>query len=73
MDGSLKSPGLYALEEAFHRQVELSPRSEPAPTLEGRLDRLRAAVTENEARFEERSGEAIHAFGLRRDGFPRSQ
>ncbi|OKO71123.1 aldehyde dehydrogenase family protein [Bradyrhizobium sp. NAS96.2] len=54
MDRPLKSPGLYALEEVFHRQFELS-RSEPAPTLQARLDRLRrlrAALTENEARFE---------------------
>ncbi|MCC8975568.1 coniferyl aldehyde dehydrogenase [Bradyrhizobium brasilense] len=54
MDRPLKSPGLHALEEAFHRQFELS-RSEPAPTLQARLDRLRrlrAALTENEARFE---------------------
>ncbi len=54
MDRPLKSPGLHALEEAFQRQLELS-RSEPAPTLQARLDRLRrlrAALTENEARFE---------------------
>ena len=47
MDRPLKSPGLHALEEAFHRQFELS-RSEPAPTLQARLDRLRrlrAALT----------------------------
>jgi coniferyl-aldehyde dehydrogenase len=54
MDRSLKSPGLHALEDTFHRQIELS-RSEPAPTLQARLDRLRrlrTAVTENETRFE---------------------
>ncbi|KWV56272.1 aldehyde dehydrogenase [Bradyrhizobium macuxiense] len=54
MDRPLKSPGLHALEETFQRQVETS-RGEPAPTLQARLDRLRrlrAAVTENEARFE---------------------
>ncbi|MGY4567397.1 coniferyl aldehyde dehydrogenase [Bradyrhizobium sp. USDA 3256] len=54
MDRPLKSPGLHALEEAFYRQFELS-RSDPAPTLQARLDRLRrlrAALTENEARFE---------------------
>ncbi|GKQ53666.1 aldehyde dehydrogenase family protein [Bradyrhizobium sp. Ce-3] len=54
MDRPLKSPALYALEEAFHRQFALS-RSEPAPSLQARLDRLRrlrAALTENEARFE---------------------
>ncbi len=54
MDRPLKSPALHALEEAFHRQIELS-RSEPEPTLQARLDRLRrlrTAVTENEAQFE---------------------
>ncbi|KJC47156.1 aldehyde dehydrogenase [Bradyrhizobium sp. LTSP885] len=54
MDRPLKSPGLHALEDTFQRQIELS-RSEPAPTLQARLDRLRrlrAAVTENETRFE---------------------
>ncbi|WGS20267.1 MULTISPECIES: coniferyl aldehyde dehydrogenase [unclassified Bradyrhizobium] len=54
MERSLKSPGLHALEETFHRQVEMS-RNEPAPSVQARLDRLRrlrAAVTENEARFE---------------------
>ncbi|MBX9645478.1 MAG: coniferyl aldehyde dehydrogenase [Xanthobacteraceae bacterium] len=54
MDQSLKSPGQHALEDAFHRLFELS-RAEPAPDLALRLDRLkrlRAAVTENEARFE---------------------
>jgi coniferyl-aldehyde dehydrogenase len=55
MDQPLKSPGQHALEEAFHRQFELS-RSEAAPALELRLDRLkrlRAAISENEARFEQ--------------------
>lgn len=54
MDRPLKSPGLHALEDVFHRQVALS-RSEPAPSLQARLDRLRrlrAALTENETRFE---------------------
>ena len=54
MDQSLKSPGQHALEDAFHRLFELS-RAEPAPALALRLDRLkrlRAAVTENETRFE---------------------
>jgi coniferyl-aldehyde dehydrogenase len=54
MEQSLKSPGQQALQDAFHRLFELS-RTEPAPTLELRLDRLkrlRAAVSENEARFE---------------------
>ena len=54
MDQSLKSPGQQALEDTFHRLFELS-RAEPAPALELRLDRLkrlRAAVAENETRFE---------------------
>jgi coniferyl-aldehyde dehydrogenase len=55
MDQPLKSPGQHALEHAFQRQFELS-RTAPAPTLEQRLDRLkrlRAAISENEARFEQ--------------------
>src|SRR2546430_17472853 len=55
MDQSLKSPGLNALEDAFHRLFELS-RSEPMPSLALRLDRLkrlRAAISENESRFEQ--------------------
>jgi coniferyl-aldehyde dehydrogenase len=54
MDQSLKSPGQSALDDAFHRLFDLS-RSEPAATLEQRLDRLarlRAVVADNEARFE---------------------
>jgi coniferyl-aldehyde dehydrogenase len=54
MDQPLKSPGQSALDDAFHRQYELS-RGEPAATLEQRLDRLarlRAVVADNEARFE---------------------
>jgi coniferyl-aldehyde dehydrogenase len=54
MDQPLKSPGRHALEEAFHRQFELS-RSEGAPALALRLDRLerlRAVISENETRFE---------------------
>jgi coniferyl-aldehyde dehydrogenase len=53
MDQSLKNPGQHALQDAFHRLFELS-RAEPAPTLDQRLDRLkrlRAAVSESEARF----------------------
>ena len=53
MDQSLKSPGLAALDDAFHAMFEAS-RAEPAPTLEARLDRLtrlRAALSDNEARF----------------------
>jgi coniferyl-aldehyde dehydrogenase len=55
MDRSLKSPGQNALDNAFHRMYALS-RSEPVPTLQKRLDRLarlRAVVSDNEARFEE--------------------
>ncbi|MFO1112158.1 MAG: coniferyl aldehyde dehydrogenase [Bradyrhizobium sp.] len=55
VDQPLKSPGLRALEDAFHRQIELS-RNEPAPTLAQRLDRLKrlkAVVAENERRFEQ--------------------
>jgi coniferyl-aldehyde dehydrogenase len=53
MDQSL-SPGQRALEDAFHAMFELS-RTKAAPSLEQRLDRLarlRAAVSDNEARFE---------------------
>jgi hypothetical protein len=49
-----KNPGQSALDDAFHRMFELS-RTEPSPTLGERLDRLvrlRAAVSDNEARFE---------------------
>jgi coniferyl-aldehyde dehydrogenase len=55
MDQPLKSPGQSALEDAFHRLFELS-RTKPAPTLDERLDRLkrlRAAISENEGRFEQ--------------------
>jgi coniferyl-aldehyde dehydrogenase len=55
MDQSLKSPGLTALDEAFHALHDAS-RVAPAADLELRLDRLkrlRAAVTRNEARFEQ--------------------
>ena len=55
MDQSLKSPGQNALEDAFHRMFELT-RTAPAPDLALRLDRLarlRAAVSDNEARFEQ--------------------
>ena len=55
MDQSVKSPALRAVEDAFERMFELT-RSRPAPTLAERLDRLarlRAAVSENEARFEQ--------------------
>ena len=54
MDQSLKSPAQSALDDVFHRLFDLS-RTEPAPTIEKRLDRLarlRAAVADNEARFE---------------------
>src|ERR1700680_2395921 len=55
MDQPVKSPGQHALEEAFHRQFELS-RSEPQPALALRLDRLtrlRTVVADNEKRFEQ--------------------
>ena len=54
MDQPLKSPGQSALDDAFHAMFELS-RTTPAPTLAERLDRLarlRAVVSDNEARFE---------------------
>jgi coniferyl-aldehyde dehydrogenase len=54
MDQPLKSPGQRALDDAFHAMHELS-RTAPAPTLGARLDRLarlRAVVSDNEARFE---------------------
>jgi coniferyl-aldehyde dehydrogenase len=54
MDQSLKSPAQGALDDAFHRMFERS-RTTPAPTLAERLDRLsrlRAAVSDNEKRFE---------------------
>ncbi len=53
MDQSRKSPGQRALDDAFHAMFELT-RSRPAPALAERLDRLarlRAAVSDNEARF----------------------
>jgi coniferyl-aldehyde dehydrogenase len=55
MDQPLKSPRLSALDDAFHAMFEAS-RAEGAPTLETRLDRLtrlRAAIAENEAPFEQ--------------------
>jgi coniferyl-aldehyde dehydrogenase len=55
MDQPLKSPGQSALEDAFHAMFELS-RTTPAPALAERLDRLarlRAAVADNEVRFEQ--------------------
>jgi coniferyl-aldehyde dehydrogenase len=55
MDQALKSPGQSALEDAFHAMFELS-RTKPAPALGERLDRLarlRAVISENEARFEQ--------------------
>lgn len=54
MDQSRKSPGQSALDDAFHAMFELT-RSRPAPALDERLDRLarlRAAVSDNETRFE---------------------
>jgi coniferyl-aldehyde dehydrogenase len=55
MDQPLKSQGQSALDDAFHRMFELS-RTQPAPTLAERLDRLarlRAAISDNEARFDQ--------------------
>jgi coniferyl-aldehyde dehydrogenase len=55
MDQPLKSPGQSALEDAFHAMFEMS-RTTPAPALAERLDRLarlRAAIFENEVRFEQ--------------------
>jgi acyl-CoA reductase-like NAD-dependent aldehyde dehydrogenase len=64
MDQLSKSPAQRALEDGFAGMFELS-RSRPAATLAERLDRLarlRAAVSENEARF----GQTISAdFGHR--------
>ena len=48
-------PGLRALDDAFHAMFELT-RTTPDPTPGQRLDRLarlRAAISENEARFEQ--------------------
>jgi coniferyl-aldehyde dehydrogenase len=55
MDQPLKSPVQAGLDDAFHAMFDKS-RLEPAPALEVRLDRLRrlrAAVSDNEARFEQ--------------------
>jgi coniferyl-aldehyde dehydrogenase len=59
MDQSLRSSGQSAsngsLEDAFHRMIALS-RTAPPPTLAERLDRLarlRAAISDNEARFDQ--------------------
>jgi acyl-CoA reductase-like NAD-dependent aldehyde dehydrogenase len=54
MDQPLKSPAQRAVEDCFAGMFELS-RSRPAPTLAERLDRLarlRAAISDNESRFE---------------------
>jgi coniferyl-aldehyde dehydrogenase len=54
MDQPLKSPAQRAVADAFDAMFELS-RVQPAPDLAERLDRLsrlRAAVQDNEARFE---------------------
>ena len=55
MDQPVKSPAQLALEDAFERMFDLT-RSAPAPTLAERLDRLarlRAAILDNESRFEQ--------------------
>jgi coniferyl-aldehyde dehydrogenase len=55
MDQPLKSPARSALDDAFHAMFEKS-RTEPPPALSIRLDRLarlRAAISDNETRFEQ--------------------
>lgn len=55
MDQPLQTPTLRALDDAFHAMVEKS-RNEAPPALATRLDRLkrlRAAISENETRFEQ--------------------
>ena len=55
MAESPNAPGSTALDQVFHRQFELT-RMAPSPSLPERLDRLsrlRAAVAENEAGFEQ--------------------
>ena len=55
MDEVGKSKGLAALDDAFHAMFERS-RAEPPASYEARLERLarlRAAISENEARFEQ--------------------
>ena len=55
MDQSLKTASESVLDDAFHLMFRLS-RTEPAPTLNERLDRLarlRAVISDNEARFEQ--------------------
>src|SRR5437763_3108582 len=55
MDQSLKTASESVLNDAFHLMFGLS-RTEPAPTLNERLDRLarlRAVISDNEARFEQ--------------------
>jgi coniferyl-aldehyde dehydrogenase len=54
MDQPLQSPAQPAVADAFHKMFERS-RTEPAPGLAERLDRLarlRAAIQANESRFE---------------------
>ena len=55
MDQPVKGRGQNTLQDDFRRMHELS-RAKPEPTLKERLDRLgrlRAAVSENESRFEQ--------------------
>ena len=55
MDQSPKKRGLGALHDVFQAMMVKS-RAEPSPSLDVRLDRLarlRAAISENEARFEQ--------------------
>src|SRR3954452_7836998 len=54
MDQSVKTASQSVLDDAFHLMFGLS-RTEPAPKLNERLDRLarlRSAISDNEARFE---------------------
>jgi coniferyl-aldehyde dehydrogenase len=53
MDQTLTSPALRALDDAFHVMLDKS-RTEPAPPLEARCDRLarlRSMISDNEARL----------------------
>jgi coniferyl-aldehyde dehydrogenase len=55
MDQPVKTPALSALDNAFHAQLDAS-RADPLPGCDIRIDRLRrlrAAIEENEARFEQ--------------------
>lgn len=54
MGRTLKSSALAALDDVYHSMADAS-RADPVPPLELRLDRLRrlrAAIAENEVRFD---------------------